>query len=146
MQTLHSSLRLLWPQDRKQRGMALERLGARKTTLVFSPCTSSTSTYIGLVHCQLFASTVLPARIGRGRNDEMLESQNLRSENGSRNPNVYTNPPNWDLNTAARRVSVFTGAERGRGKGGWAVKMASATGTAGQKTHFLYSVQPNYNQ
>ena len=62
----------------------------------------------------------------RGRNDEMLDSQNLRcywdgSENGSRNPNVYTNPPNWDTNTAAAgRVSVFTGA-KGGGKAGMKV-------------------------
>ena len=106
--------------------MALERLGARKTTLVFSPCTSSTSTYIGLVHCQLFASTVLPARIGRGRNDEMLESQNLRSENGSRNPNVYTNPPNWDLNTAECQClrEQSGGEERGVGLLKWPLPLA----------------------
>ena len=46
----------------------------------------------------------------------MLDSKNLRcltpsnwdeSENGSRNPNVYTNPPNWDSNTAGQSVSVY---------------------------------------
>ena len=66
---LHSlHIILLCPQDRKQRSMALETLGARKTTLVFSPSstssTSSTSTYIGLVQCQLFVPTLLPAQIG----------------------------------------------------------------------------------
>ena len=75
VQTLYLTLsRLLWPQDRKQRGMASELLGARKTTLVFSPCTS-TSTYIGLLHCQLFAPALLPAQIA---SKEMMKCLTVR--------------------------------------------------------------------
>ena len=131
VQTLHSSLLLLlWPQDRKQRGMAFETLGARKTTLVFSPCTS-TSTYIGLVHCQLFASTLLQARIG----DEMMKCLTVRIL-GATGTILKTDPEiqmfiqilqiGIQIQQQQRRVSVFSGARgRGAGKGGLAVKIAS---------------------
>ena len=64
-----------------------------------------------------------------------LEALLDESRNGSRNPNVYTNPPNWDSNTAGAECQCLREQGGGTGKGGLTVKIAWATG-AGQKTHF----------